>query len=310
MGVLGVNGSDPNAHIDPPEPEEAPAAAETTDRERNEQGQFVPAEKLQPETAASRRERLWRERVEAAVAPMKQEWEGKLTASERALEELRQERARDAQERARLQGMLETLQRQPQQAPQPQQQGPDPAELRRQAKAQLQAGNFDEYDRLNFEANEIIADRKAEAKLKAFREEMQRNQPAQLPPHIQALMFQNQHVMGAGEKGIRKVLRAADDLVDDGMDRQSALVEAFRRTNEAMAPKKTPTAPTYSRESASALAGVPTGRPGAGPAGNSGDGVRLTDAQEAAYNATKSMWKDRADYLKWSDPGKYGLTKQ
>lgn len=309
MGVLDLNGSgDGSQHLDPPgdaAPESAPAAA--PDRERNDAGQFVPASQLQPETKESRREKAFQERVAALVDPIKKEWEGKLTASERALEELRQERIKDAQERARIQGMLEAMQRQPQAQQQQQPSGPDPEKLFEEADAALAANDYATHQKKQRAAYMVLMARQSQEAVAKAREEWQRSQPPQMPPHIQALMMQNPHVMAAGDRGTRKVLRTADDLVDDGMDRQAALAEAFRRTNEALAPKKTPAAPTYSRESASALSAVPTGRGGTSSAGSSGEGVRLTSAQEAAYQSTKTMWKDRAEYLQWAEPGKFGL---
>ncbi len=128
MGALGVNGSgDGSQHIDPPEADAAPPVADDG-KGRGDDGRFVPAAQLQPETQASRRERQWQERVNTVVEPMRKEWGDKLTAAETRLEEERRARQEHATELARMRGMLEAMQRQPQQAPQ-QAQGPDPDAL-------------------------------------------------------------------------------------------------------------------------------------------------------------------------------------
>lgn len=306
MGVLDVTGATGEEHIDAPA-EGADDAAPAPERERNEQGQFVPAEKLQPETPQSRRDKQWQERVAAAFEPLKKDFEGKLTASQQALEELRQQRLQDQQERARLQGMLEAMQRQPPQQQQQQPAGPDPEKLFEEATAALNANDFGAYQSKQRAAFAALANRQAQEAVRMAREEWQKSQPPQIPPHIQVLLMQNPNVAAAGDRGIRKVLRTADDLADDGMDRQQALTEAFRRTNESLKPKTAPAPQQFTSQAASALAGVPTGRPGPTGGGGKQDGVQLTAAQEAAYQATKSQWKDRAEYLQWSTPGKYGL---
>jgi hypothetical protein len=308
MGVLGVNGSgNGDQHIDPPEAE-TPAEPAAEGQPRDDAGQFVPAAALVPETQDSRRKRIWQERVAEATKPIEERFTKELSARDEQLAEERRQRSEQAQTLARLQGQIEAMQRQPvAQAPQ-QAQGPDPTELRRKAREALQGGNIDEYERLRDEAAEIIADRKAEARVKALQQEMQRSQATQLPPHIQGLLMQHPTVANAGPKGAREVGRAREDLMDEGMQPGYALdAEAFKRASEKLAPKAKPAAPAYSRESASALAGVPTGRPG--PAGGRAEGdVKLNDAQEATWKA--AGFKSREEYVKWQDPHKYGLVRQ
>ncbi len=156
-----------------------------------------------------------------------------------------------------------------------------------------------------------MAAKQAQEAAAKVREEIQRSMPPQVPPHIQSLLYQSPAVAAAGDKGIRAVIRMEQELEDDGIPQGYARTQkAFQLVNERLGKSKTPpAAPAYSRDSAAALAGVPTGRPGAAGARAEGEGVRLTEAQETAFQASKSMWKDRADYLKWSDPGRYGLTK-
>lgn len=318
MGVLGVSGAgDGSQHIDPPEAEATETATEGGDQQaRNEAGQFVPAEKLQPETAASRRERQWQERVSNYVKPIEERLTGEVNTYKQQLEEERRQRAEQAQALARLQGQIEAMQRQPATQPQAQQpQGPDPAELRRKAREALRADNIDEYERLHAEANEIIADRKAEARVKAFQQEFQKNLPPQVPPHIQSLLYQSPNVAAAGDKGIATVVHLERGLELGLVPGEPTMPPGYARTqrafqlaNESLGPKKTtpPAAPAYSRESASALSGVPTGRPG--PSAARGEGVRLNAAQEAAMKA--GGFKDAEEYLKWTDPHKYGMVRQ
>src|SRR5687767_14156268 len=199
MGALSVSGraSDADQPLDdgPADDgaQEQQGAPEAEGAERDDAGRFVPAAALVPESAASRRERHWQERVSAHVKPIEERLTGEIQTYKQQLEQERQARADQAQAVARLQGQIEAMQRQPVQQ-QSQQQGPDPTELRRKAREALQANNIDEYERLNAEALEVVADRKAEARIKQFQEQFQRTQAPQLPPHIQQMLYQSPNV--------------------------------------------------------------------------------------------------------------------
>lgn len=304
MGVLGVSGKGNDDHTDPPDVEpETPAA-----QPRDDAGQFVPAEKLQPETPTSRRDRLWQERVANYVKPIEEKWNTERQTYQQQLEEERRQRQELATEMARTRGMLEAMQRQPmQQAQQQTATGPDPDKLYAEADDLLQKNDIRGYHAKLREANRAEAQKLADDRVKAAREEWQRSQQPQLPPHVQALMMQHPNVLAAGDKGMRKVIRIDQDLEDEGMPPGYARqVEAFKRANEALAAKKPPAAPSYSTESRAALAAVPTGR-SSGSAAAASEGVRLTPAQEVAMKA--GGFKDAAEYLKWSDPHRYGLIK-
>lgn len=308
MGVLGVNGSgNGEQHIDAPEPEEAAPVSEG--QPRDDAGQFVPAEKLVPESPASRRDRLWQERVAAATKPIEERFTNELKTRDEQLAQERQARSEHSRELARLQGMIEAMQRQPAQQQTPQAQGPDPDKLFAEADEALTRNDINGYHAKQRAGYVALAAKQAKEAAAEVRQEMQRQQASQLPPHIQSLLMQHPNVASAGQKGAREVLRAEEDLADEGMAQGYARTQkAFQVANEKLAPKTKPTAPSYSRESAAALSVPPTGRPG--PAGGraEGDGVRLNEAQMVAMKA--GGFKDAADYLKWSDPHKHGMVKQ
>lgn len=316
MGALSMRGSTGEEHIDQPgddppeETQEAQPAEETGGQERDDAGRFVPAEKLQPETAASRRERQWAERVQKYTKPLEEKWNTERQTYEQKLADEARQRAEHAQEIARLRGMVEAIQQQPRQQQAQQPPGPDPEKLYEEADAALAANDFQKWRKLTREANRIEAERVADAKVKAAREEWQRSQPPSLPPHIQALMFKHTNVAVAQQRGIQAVMLKEQELAFGGMPEGAArTAKAFELADAMLAgqQKQPPARPAYSQETASSLAGIPTNRPAAGGSGSSADGVTLTPAQEAAWKA--GGFKSREEYLKWQDPHKFGLIK-
>ena len=303
MGALGVSGKTGEDHIDSPAAVEGDQPA----GEAEPQGEFVPAAALVPESPTSRRDRQWRERVEQHLKPIKEEWTQKEQTYQQQLEAERRERQQQAEELARMRGAIETMQRQPQQT---QQAAPrlDPEKLYAEADAALEANDIRTYNQKNRAAARLEAEIAAEAKVAAARQEFERRIPAQLPPHIQTAMYQNQHVAAAGEKGIRAVIRMEQELEDDGMPPGPARTQkAFQLVNEKLGKAgKAPARPAYSQDSAAALAGIPTGRAPAGGGRGSEEGVRLTAAESAA---AKAAGMSAEEFTKWKDPHRYGLIK-
>lgn len=301
MGALGVTGkTSGEEHIDPVEPEQAEGAAPSDEG-------FVPAAQLVPETQASRRERLWKERVEGHLAPIKEEWNKKEQTYQQQLEEERRQRQEQAQMLARLQGQFEAMQRQPQ-AVQQVPSRPDPAKLYEEAEAALANNDIRGYHAKNREAMKLEAEALADSKISAVRAELQKQIPPQMPPHIQQLMFQNPAVAAAGERGVRALIRMEQELEDEGVPPGYARTkQAFEAVNAKLAKPKAQPRQQFSQESAAALSGIPTARASTGTAPSSEEGVRLNDAQKAAMKA--GGFKSAEEYMKWTDPHKYGLVK-
>jgi hypothetical protein len=313
MGALSVSGrgSEADQPLDDELPGDAAPAEQEAAPEAGEESRTVPASQLLPETAASRRERQWQERVSAHVKPLEERLTAEVQTARQQVEEERRQRQEQATELARMRGMIEAMQRQSQQGQQAQP-AVDTKRLFADAKQLLGSGDIDGYHAKLMEANEAIADQKAEARAKVMRDEFQRSQPAQVPPHIQQLIYQSPNVAAAGDKGFRAVIRMEQELEDDGMAQGYARTQkAFQTVNERLGKAKTPTPParpSYSQDSAAALSAIPTSRGTASGGGNEGD-VKLTPAQWAAYKADPSF-KSPAEYLKWADPHKHGLVKK
>lgn len=311
MGALGLSGKDGSEHIDAPEPgaPEAPAP-ESEGRSRDDGGRFVPASKLQPEESAeSRRNKVWQERVEAHVKPLKEEWETSRRTYETRLEEAERRDRERAEEIARMRGAIEAMQRMPQQQAQ-QQSGPDPEKLRAEADAALDAGNMSLWRQKDREATRAeIA--QATAEVRKLVEQQQRQQPQGIPFEIQEKLIQHPHVRNAGAKGARAVVRAREDLHDEGYRGADLEARTWAKAEAELAAKAkasaAPARPQYSQDAAAALSARPTNRP-AGGGGGQEDGVTLTPQQEAAWKA--GGFKSREEYLKWQDPEKYNLIKR
>lgn len=318
MGVLGMAGSGGDSE---PVDDVDPVGGEATDqqqepapeRERAENGTFVPATALKPQAQGSRRNKT-QEQIDAALEAHKtalkaerdaerQQWQNDM-ATERA------ERQRLANEHARMQGALEEMRRQP--AAQAQSQGPDPAELRRKAREALASNNIDEYERLRDQANDIIAERKADERVRAYQQEQQRSQPAQVPAHIQTMIYAHQNVARAGERGIQAVMLKDQELAlyghAPGPQRQQKAFELADKMLGGMGQQATAAARPagFSSDAAAALGGVTAaGRSAAGGTGGQGDGVQLSGIQENVWR--RAGFKSAAEYVQWMDPHKHGL---
>lgn len=307
MGALSVSGraSDADSPLDDIPAGQDPAPVD--DAAPADTGGDAPD--LLPETAASRRERMWLERVQAHTKPLEERFQQETARYQQQLEAERQARQAQAEQLARLQGSLEEMRRGSQQ--QTQQQGPDPAELRRKSREALAAGNLDEYERLRDQAVDIViervADRKAEERVKAAREEWQRTYQPPVPQPLQKLLDSHPTVAQAGQEGFQMVLATAKRLpqTPDVLSKAFAKVEKFLSGDQS--PATPPARPQFSQDSAAALSGIPTNRGASGaPGGDTGE-PKLTQAQEAAFRA--GGFKTRKEYLAWSDPHANGLLR-
>jgi len=318
MGVLDAAG----ARAQQNEPEErtpAEPAEGAGDRPRAEDGTFVPAAELKPEPQLSRREKA-RLEVAETIKSQLAEYE-KRTSSERQAwqqerEQERQERMRLAQETARLQGALEEMRSRPAQTAPQQPQGPEPDDLRRQARKALGENNYDDYERLSAQAFRIEARREAEGvfkpQLDALRTDLEKRIQPGLPPHIQQLVLAHRNVAMAGPDGLQAAAAEKNrlDLYRRDLSEPQRVAMAFDLADKALAAQMQGQRPSgYDQSAAAALSGVTPNRNGAGSGGgNEPDGVRLTPEQEAVY--AKGGFANRAEFLKWGDPFKYGLAKR
>ncbi len=302
MGVLTAAGAmngdaSPMREPDPvtPEREETPDAPEPDAPTPEEKGEFVAMSKIQPKKPGSRRYQA-ESVVEQRLKEFNDNW-----SKERQTYEA--QRSQAAQELAQLRGQIEAMQRMPQQQPQAQQ-GPDPAQMRREARAALDAGKFDEYERLRDEAVQIESDRRADAKVEAKLKEFRQQMPQPINPAIQMLIGQHKNVALAGERGIRAVMLKDQELgelynVPPGPER---VRKAFEIADGLLGSQQQPTPPSYSRDSAAALSGVPTGRSSNGSSAAGEAGVTLTALQ---LEAARAAGMDPASYVRWSNPQKY-----
>lgn len=167
-----------------------------------------------------------------------------------------------AEENARRQGafdamMAQTRQQQIQQAQVQQPPRKSPDELKRQAREALDAGKFDDWDRLN-----------TEALMEQVKGLIPVQQPAQSGPHpvVQAMMAQFPAVLNAGQRGIDMAIAQDNVLaamgVPDGPERYRKAFELASNTLGGQQQQQ----PQFSQASRGALAGVPNNR-------NSGQGT-------------------------------------
>jgi hypothetical protein len=302
MGILqaaGMMNSDATPAREPEsvnesEREEAALDSAVDEAPKEEKGEFVAMSKIQPKKPGSRRYQ-----AESLVEQRLKEFSDNQT-KERQTYEARA--SQYAQEVAQLRGQIEAMQRMPS-ASQAQPTGPDPVQMRREARAALDAGKFDEYERMRDEAAQIEADRRAEAKVEAKFKEFRQQQPQPINPAIQMLISQHRNVAFAGERGMRAVMLKDQELgelynVPPGPER---VRKAFEIADGLLGSQQQPTPPSYSRDSAAALSGVPTGRSSNGGS-TSEPGVTLTSLQ---LEAARAAGMDPASYVRWSNPQKY-----
>ena len=209
-----------------------------------------------------------------AAAAKRDAIEQKLSALEsqhtKTVEQMRQDLAQRDAELARLRGGFEAIQpflAQRQQAPAPA--APDPDQLAREARALLDSGDFDGYQRKTMEATE--------ARILAKIPRQQPAPPAQAPisPVVSALMAQHPKVLEAGDRGVQLAVIKDQELavmgVPNGPDRWR---RAFEMASTALGGTAQQPA-SYSQASREVLSGVPTARGGA-KGTDAGPGVTLS----------------------------------
>jgi hypothetical protein len=254
----------------------------------------------EPQPRQSRRNKT-AERIDSHFKALREEWSKERETTAQRLQSL-------AEQNARLHGQLEAFQRQPQPAAQQQAPGPAPAELRRQARAALDGPqpNFSEYERLQAEAFRVEAEQVADAKVKAAIAEMQKNQPAPLPPLISNLLATHKRVAMAGDRGSMVVQGELNFLHAAGAPQTpETLQKAFELAEKRLEAMSKPTGKASFQHDQSAVSGVPTAKGGNGAAGGS-DEPALTDIQKRAAVAAGMTPQE---YMKWMDPGKAGIRK-
>jgi hypothetical protein len=296
-GVIGEDGSMPPAPV-VEEPAGAAEPAATTEPAAAEApSDYQPGVK-RPGSRRAKADELVEERIKTHLGEFEKRW----TTERQTLE---QRLSQEQQERARLAGALETLQRMPQQPPAPvKDDRPDPTDLRRQAKKALDDKDFESYERLRDEATLIDADRRAEARMTKVRTELEGKIPQQIPPVIQHLLSRHQHVAMAGPRGEEAVVLKDRELALYGhQPGPERMAKAFELADKMLAPQQQqPARPTYSRDAAAALSAVPAGRPPGGGGGGGSDPEPLT-ALEKATARSAGMSED--DYRKWKSPEKF-----
>jgi len=247
----------------------------------------------------SRRERAARELTERVTKNLQGEWSKQNEASQQRIAMLEQQLAH-------TRGAVETFQRQPQQQPQ-QAQGPDPVDLRRQAKRALDPGGagYDEYERLTQQATEIEVDRRVKTAVAEATKSIQQQIPQTQNPLINTLLAKHTNVALAGDRGELAVGTKLNEIRimtgHQGPPTPQMMAKAFELADTWLASlNKTPAAPAYGRDPGGAA--IPTQRGGnSNGEGGGGDAeANLTEAQKAAMRA--GGFKNAAEYLKWGNP--------
>ncbi len=160
-------------------------------------------------------------------------------------------------------------------------------------------------------AARIEAKREAEGifkpQLDAFKAEMEKRIPQQVPFEIQQLMLGHRNVAMAGPRGIAAVQLKDQELAFNGAPHgPQRMAKAFELADKMLAATQGNGRPAgYDQSAALALSGASTGGRGAGNGGGNGGGVQLSGAD--VENARKAGMTP-AEWVKWSDPQKYGLT--
>jgi hypothetical protein len=313
MGVLDVAGAREDTAVEETvapveETTSQYTAPERAERARAEDGTFVPAEKLKPETRRTRaKEQIstevetWRKNFEETVTRERQTWQQEREADRARLQQ-------QAEAMARMQGALEEMRSRPvYQAPQ--QQGPDPKKLFAEAKAALAAGNMDEYHDRQMAAYEAMAEAKAANAVKTAQTEWQRTQPPQIRPDVMALLGVHPNVAKVGlDRGLAFVANKEDTLALYGWQKgPQRTAKAFELAEKELAAgqQQGGRPAGFDQGAAAALSGAPSARGGA-PTNGGGNaaGVHLTGER---LEAQRRSGMSPEDYVKWSDPHKYGL---
>jgi len=297
MGVLTASGMmaddggsapDVEAINDPPEQPQEPEGQEP-------RGEFVPTPQDRPK---SRRQAATEAVIDERLKTFRDDLSKQLDAQRQIAEELRSQNAR-------LMGQFEAMQRMPPPAqPAPAAPGPEPERLYMEAQDALEKNDIRLYHTKLREASELIAERRADEKIKAIRQEMEQRSPAPMPPEVQFLLSQHRNVALNGARGIEAVKLADDMLAFRGVPKSPArLNQAFEEAERMLSSQqaKPQASQQYGQEAAAALAGVPTSRPSASSSRQE-EGVTLSPLElETARNA--GMTKEQ--YARWKSPDKF-----
>jgi len=273
-------------------PEDAPAATPPADEAPSD---YQPPARHRQGSRRAAAEAAVDDKIKTHLGEFEKRWSTERQSYEQQLGEQRQQNAR-------LAGQLEAIQRMPAPAPAPVAEGPDPAELRRQAKKALDDKDFDSYERLRDQAAEIVADRKVEERVSRVARELEAKIPQQAPPEIQFLMNQHRNVAMNGPRGVQAVMLKDQELglygTPPGPER---VAKAFELADRMLAPRQQPQRPQFSQDGAAALAAVPTGRPSGG-AGAGGEQEPLSPLEK---ETAKAAGMTETDYKKWKSPDKF-----
>lgn len=232
------------------------------------------------------------------VAALEQTWT-------KEKDDFRRELATRDTEIARLRGGFEALQPilQQRQAPQPPAPPPpDPSAIRREARAALDAGRYDDYERLSAHATRI------EAKAEVFKELEERGVfqdrgPARsgVDPRLQIIMNQHPRVALAPngqELAIAKDMELAALGQQNGPERWKRAYEMA----EAMIGGQATTSREFSQQGAGAMAGIPTGRNTAGTGAARPRGVELSDLEKDWARRGGMSYEEYAEELAKAHP--------
>lgn len=284
------------------------AAADPPESTKPDPKDFVPFERIEkpPARQLSRREQAIEDQISTRMKEAETRWEQQ-RAQER--EQWQQQVRQQAEAIARTQGELEAIRRMPVPQPAtPAAQGPDPDDLRRQARKALDVDkDFDAYERLSAQALRVEMQREYDQKLTASLTEFRKNlPPPPLPPQVQALVNRHEHVAMKGDAGLRLVWLKDQELETlYGGPPGPRLARAFELVNNALKPAGNGGAARqgYDPSAAAALAAAPTTRP-AGGGGGGGDTEGYTPTQlekETAKNAGMPV----EEYVRWKFPERF-----
>lgn len=306
MGVLtagAATGNDTPSEVNDDHEEPAAESASPAPEERREFVPYSAVEKIHPKRTGSRREAIDRaekdldDRIVSKIRPLQETWDKDRQTYHQQIQQAQQDAAQ-------LRGQLEAMQRMPAYQQQPAQRGPDPDALTQEALAALDRQDLSTYHKKWGEAQRLIAETAAETRVKAAREEWERSQPQQLPPHIQTLLVRHPGVSSAGDRGAMAVQLKENELalygVQKGPDRTAKAFELAEKFLESL--KGGQQRPAYSQDAAQALSAVPTARPAAASGGGGEPGVNLTALQRETARAAGMT---SAEYVRWMDPDKF-----
>jgi hypothetical protein len=199
------------------------------------------------------------------------------------------------QENARSRGAFEaivaqTRQQQIQQGQQTPRKSPD--EMKRAAREALDAGKFDDWDRLN-----------TEAILEQVKGLIPAQQPVQSGPHpvVQAMMAQYPAVLNAGQRGVDMAIAQDNVLaamgVPDGPERYRKAFELASNTLGGQQQQQ----PQFSQASRGALAGV-SGARNSGPTGAGDPGIMLSAYEKDVARRCGMSLEEYASFLAEAQP--------